>query len=98
MTTTLPAGASSNSSCGCGANGSERTSCGSCFQFCEPGTTRVAPLSEVKSSSSQIVLHTQYPRSSGSAAASQCSGCGSLECGSAERALKLLSLKSFPST
>ena len=44
---------------GCGAIGSASASCGRCRHRCDPGTTRVAPLSGVKSSSSHTVLHTQ---------------------------------------
>jgi hypothetical protein len=62
---------------------------------CEPGTMRVAPFTDVKSSSSQMVLHTQKPDSSATGLASQCSGWHFRDQGSLDRAFRLLNLKIF---
>ena len=62
---------------------------------CEPGTMRVAPFTDVKSSSSQMVLHTQKPASSATGLASQCSGWHFRDQGSLDRAFRLLNLKIF---
>jgi hypothetical protein len=57
-TTTVPAGAMSLTSSGWASAGSGITSRTDTVSRWEPGTTRVAPLSWLKSSSSQIELHT----------------------------------------
>jgi len=57
-TTTVPAGPVTSTSSGWRAAGSASARRGTVPNRCEPGTTRVAPLLVVKSSSSQIELQT----------------------------------------